>query len=41
MLVRYCQLFGPARAQLEGESPPQVAVGELKPAAAVAEPVLV
>jgi len=39
MPVKLSLTSGPAEAQPEAEPPPQVAVGELKPAAAVAEPV--
>ena len=39
MPVKSSQTSGPAEAQPEAEPPPQVVVGELKPAAAVAEPV--
>jgi hypothetical protein len=39
MPVKSSLTSGPAEAQPEAEPPPQVVVGELKPAAAVAEPV--
>jgi hypothetical protein len=39
MPEKYCQPFNPAKVQPEAELPPQVAEGERKPAAAVAEPV--
>jgi hypothetical protein len=40
MPVRFFQPSGPVKALPEEEPPPQVAEGEVKPAAAVAEPVL-
>ena len=39
MPVKLSLTSGPAEAQPEAEPPPQVVEGELKPAAAVAEPV--
>jgi len=39
MPIKLSLTSGPAGAQPEAEAPPQVVEGELKPAAAVAEPV--